>query len=274
MKDLKTYLESGILEQYVLGDLSKEEMLEVEGYAAQYPEIRHELNEIENALQKYAQQNAIEPSEKIRSNIIEALGFDENESTSEPTVKAIGSISGTTKFYKYAFAASLTLLFISIILLINLNNKLNESYTQIAVLESGNQKFSNQVNFMESQLTDTKNALQFYRNPSSYKIVTLKGSEKAPDASIVVAFNPDREEVMIDMANLNMPSNDEEHQYQLWAIVDGKPVDLGVFDSASDTSGMKKMKSVKSAQAFAVTLEPRGGSVNPTTEQMMAIGNI
>lgn len=274
MKDLKTYLESGILEQYVLGDLSKEEMLEVEGYAAQYPEIRHELNEIENALQKYAQQNAIEPSEKIRSNIIEALGFDENESTSEATVKAIGSISGTTKFYKYAFAASLTLLFISIILLINLNNKLNESYTQIAVLESGNQKFSNQVNFMESQLTDTKNALQFYRNPSSYKIVTLKGSEKAPDASIVVAFNPDREEVMIDMANLNMPSNDEEHQYQLWAIVDGKPVDLGVFDSASDTSGMKKMKSVKSAQAFAVTLEPRGGSVNPTTEQMMAIGNI
>lgn len=274
MKDLKTYLESGILEQYVLGDLSKEEMLEVEGYAAQYPEIRHELNEIENALQKYAQQNAIEPSEKIRSNIIEALGFDEDESISEATVKAIGSVSGTTKFYKYAFAASLTLLFISIILLINLNNKLNESYTQIAVLESGNQKFSNQVNFMESQLTDTKNALQFYRNPSSYKIVTLKGSEKAPDASIVVAFNPDREEVMIDMANLNMPSNDEEHQYQLWAIVDGKPVDLGVFDSASDTSGMKKMKSVKSAQAFAVTLEPRGGSVNPTTEQMMAIGNI
>lgn len=274
MKDLKTYLESGILELYVLGDLSKEEMLEVEGYAEQYPEIRHELNEIENALQNYAQQNAIEPSEKIKSNIIEALGFDENESTVEPTVKSIGSISGTTKFYKYAFAASLTLLFISIILLINLNNKLNESYTQIAVLESGNQKFSNQVNFMESQLTDTKNALQFYQNPSSYKIVTLKGSEKAPDASIVVAFNPDREEVMIDMANLNMPSNDEGHQYQLWAIVDGKPVDLGVFDSASDTTGMKKMKSVKSAQAFAVTLEPRGGSVNPTTEQMMAIGNI
>lgn len=274
MKDLKTYLESGILEQYVLGDLSKDEMLELEVYADQYPEIRHELNEIENALQRYAIQNAIEPSEIIKSNIFVALGFDELESGSKSSEKIIGSISEKTKFYKYAFAASLALLFLSIILLINLNNKLQESYLQIAALESGNQKFSNQVNLMESQLRNTNNALQFYQNPSSYKIVTLKGSEKAPDASIVVAFNPEREEVMIDMSNLNMPSNDQEHQYQLWAIVDGKPVDLGVFDSASDTSGMKKMKSVKVAQAFAVTLEPRGGSVNPTTDQMMAIGNI
>jgi len=37
---------------------------------------------------------------------------------------------------------------------------------------------------------------------------------------------------------------------------------------------MKRMKSVKGAQAFAVTLEPKGGSVNPTMDQMMAIGNI
>lgn len=272
MKDLKTYLESGILEQYVLGDLSKDEMLEVERYVVQYPEIRRELEDIENALQKYAQQNAIEPSVRNRSKIIGALEIPGNKN--EVPVKQIEKVSGTTKFYKYAFAASLSLLFISIILLINLNNKLRESYTQIAVLESGNQKFSNQVNYIENELAEAKNTLQYYRNPASYKLITLKGSEKAPDASVTLAFNPDREEVMIDMSNLKMPSNDNEHQYQLWAIVDGKPVDLGVFDSGSSTAGMKKMKSVKSAEAFAVTLEPRGGSISPSLEQMMAIGNI
>ena len=116
--------------------------------------------------------------------------------------------------------------------------------------------------------------MHFYQNQASYKLVTLKGSAKAPQASMLIAFNPEQEEVMIDLSSIKMPSNDEDHQYQLWAMVDGKPVDLGVFDSEVDSTGMKKMKSIKNAQAFAVTLEIRGGSLNPNMDQMMAIGSI
>ena len=71
-----------------------------------------------------------------------------------------------------------------------------------------------------------------------------------------------------------MPKNDKGHQYQLWAIVDKKPVSLGVFDKTdADSVEMKEMGSVVAPQAFAVTLEPRGGSVNPTMDEMMVIGN-
>jgi anti-sigma-K factor RskA len=91
---------------------------------------------------------------------------------------------------------------------------------------------------------------------------------------MLIAFNIEQEEVMIDLSSIKMPSNDEDHQYQLWAMVDGKPVDLGVFDSEVDSTGMKKMKFIKNAQAFAVTLEIRGGSTNPNMDQMMAIGSI
>ena len=105
-------------------------------------------------------------------------------------------------------------------------------------------------------------------------MVTLKGSAKAPKASLLVALNEDKEEVMIDLSSLSMPSNDQEHQYQLWAMVDGKPVDLGVFDAKNDSTGMKKMKFIKNAQSFAVTLEPKGGSKNPNMDKMMAIGTI
>ena len=62
MKDIKSYLESGILEQYVLGDLSNEEMLEVEQNSMIYPEIKSEIIEIESALLNYALYNSIEPS--------------------------------------------------------------------------------------------------------------------------------------------------------------------------------------------------------------------
>jgi len=90
---------------------------------------------------------------------------------------------------------------------------------------------------------------------------------------MLVAFSPAKKKVIIDLADLDMPKNDKDHQYQLWALVGGKPVDLGVFDkTSSDSVEMKEMKSLALAQAFAVTLEPRGGSVNPTMDQMMVIG--
>ncbi len=273
MKDLKTYLESGILELYVLGDLSREEMLEVEEMAAQNSEVKAELDAIENALQAYAESNSIQPRAAVRKRILNALDTNANQTTGTPVI-ALNSAAKASHFYKYAFAASVALLLVSVLLLINLNNKLKESNTQLAVLESANQQFSNRVNYMDKELKDSRTFLEIYQNPSQYKMVSLKGSSKAPDAGLTVAFSPEKEEVMIDLSSLKMPSNDDQHQYQLWALVDGKPVDLGVFDSSENNAGMKKMKSVKGAQAFAVTLEPKGGSINPTMDQMMAIGNI
>ena len=48
--DVKEYIASGILELYVAGELSPEENLEVQHYAIQYPEIRKEIEEIEQAI--------------------------------------------------------------------------------------------------------------------------------------------------------------------------------------------------------------------------------
>jgi anti-sigma-K factor RskA len=78
--------------------------------------------------------------------------------------------------------------------------------------------------------------------------------------------------VLIDMRNVKLPQNDKDHQYQLWALVGGKPVDLGVFDAPADSTQMKEMKSIARADAFAVTLEPKGGSINPTMDQMVVLG--
>jgi len=148
VKDLKTYLESGILEQYVLGDLSNEEMLEVESNALKYPKIRLELDQIENALLSYAKSNAIEPTESLRNKVLNVLEI-EGKTPEASNIQAIGSSIKPFPFYKYAFAASVALLFVSTALLINLNNKLKESYTQIAVLQTGNQRYSNQVNYID-----------------------------------------------------------------------------------------------------------------------------
>jgi len=273
VEDIKAYIESGILELYVLGDVSPEEKLQVEAMASSHPAIKAELDEIESSMESYAEEMAIEPPQQLRDKILNSivLSFadDNNFPTKNKPVEKDNVISmpvpKANNFYKYAFAACLALLILSVAALINIRNQLNDANTQLVALSTSNQHYSKTVNYMDRQLN-------VYRDPS-FKVIKLQGTPKHSTASMLVAFSPTKKEVMIDMADLQLPENDLAHQYQLWALVGGKPVSLGVFDkSTADTAEMKKMQSIALAQAFAVTLEPKGGSVNPTMDQMMVIG--
>jgi anti-sigma-K factor RskA len=63
-------------------------------------------------------------------------------------------------------------------------------------------------------------------------------------------------------------------QYQLWSIVDDKPVDIGMLDDHFE-SKLLKMKNTRSGSvAFAITLEKTGGSPTPTMEEMYVMGKV
>lgn len=270
LEDIKAYIESGILELYVLGDVTPEERLQVEAMAAKHPAVKAELQEIERSLEMYADQNAVDPSENLRNMVLNSLvtnlGDDRIFRSKEEKADNVVPIRRPDQvvIYKYAFAACFVLLIVSIAALINAYHQIHQSNTLIASLQSQNQRFTNRVNLMDHEL----NVL----HDPSFKMVKLKGTAKSPSASLMVAWSPAKKKVMIDMGDANMPANDQQHQYQLWALVGGKPVDLGVFDADTTSRDMKEMRSIASADAFAVTLEPRGGSATPTMDEMMVIG--
>jgi anti-sigma-K factor RskA len=272
LEDIQSYIESGILELYVLGDITPQERLQVEEMAAKHPAIRTELNEIEQSMELYAVENAIEPAghlrEKIMNSLVTNLGDDQTFSApiEVPTAKVVDlPARNTVNFYKYAFAACLALLLASVVALVSLYNKLQESGNVIAALQSNNRQFANTVSLKEGELQVLED--------KSFKFVTLSATPHAPaQTQVTVAWSPANKKVWIDLRSLKMPVNDSTHQYQLWALVGGKPVDLGVFDKTTDSTDMKEMKSIASAQAFAVTLEPRGGSPAPTMNEMMVLG--
>lgn len=273
MENVKAYIESGILELYVLSDTSATEKAQVEEMIAKYPEIRAEITEIEKSMEFYAEEHAVEPSENLRTKVLNSLivnlGDDNTFSKTvtrqdDDNIRTIPA-ARLTIFYKYAFAACLTLLLISVYGLVNLYSKLQESNTQLAALQTDNTKIANQVSLRD-------NELQVYRD-TAFKVLKLKGTAKTPSAAMVLAWNSVSKKVMVDVPSLKLPQHDEKHQYQLWALVNGKPVDMGVFDlPKADTAGVKEMKAIASAQRFAVTLEPNGGSINPTMDQMVVIG--
>jgi anti-sigma-K factor RskA len=271
LEDIKAYIESGVLELYVLGDVTAAERAEVEAMALKHPAIKAELDEIERSLELYAEENAVEPAEDLRNRVLNSLVTNLGDDRTFPSRKVevednvipiARAKSGN--FYKYAFAACLALLIVSIIALVSVYNSLQESNSLLASLQIQNQHFTNRVNLMDRELN-------ILHDPS-YKLLKLQGTPKSPSSAITVAWSPAKKKVMIDMANANMPVNDKDHQYQLWALVGGKPVDLGVFDADTTSKDMVEMKSIASADAFAVTLEQRGGSPTPTMDQLMVIG--
>lgn len=74
---------------------------------------------------------------------------------------------------------------------------------------------------------------------------------------------------------INLPEIPEDKIYQLWAIIDSKPVSCGIF--GVDQSGEGKLeitnlKDSRNIQKFAVTLEPAGGVPAPTGDMYLAGG--
>jgi len=100
----------------------------------------------------------------------------------------------------------------------------------------------------------------------------MKGTANAPQSIASVYWNKDTKEVYLSIQNMRALA--QEKQYQLWAQIDGKMVDAGVFDG--NISGLIKMKQMfkETVTVFAVTIEPRGGKPEPTVETVQVAGTV
>ena len=90
-------------------------------------------------------------------------------------------------------------------------------------------------------------------NPENKKIALL-GTKASPNSKAVIYWNKESGDTYVNTAAL--PAAPDNQQYQLWAMVDNKPVSLGVI---SKDSTFNSMQQVKNATAFAITLEHIGG---------------
>lgn len=84
MKDLKNYIESGILELYVLGMTNTEESFAVQGMAKLHAEVQTEIDRICEATEEYAQAHAIKPPVTIRPLLMASIDYAERLKNGEP----------------------------------------------------------------------------------------------------------------------------------------------------------------------------------------------
>jgi anti-sigma-K factor RskA len=283
----KEYIESGIIESYVLGVATVGESAEVEQLALEYPEIQAEIESVSNTFENYALQFEKEPpaflKDKIKAKLFsepisadrfqsavhggqatvanEQLAGDSNQLSIinkeiNENPREIVSLSGASAPQRSIFrmAASWVLLALSIAGNIWFFKNWKNSEEKLVALETQNQVLAQEGKALKASYQEEVAILQ----NSDFKVITLSGQPVSPTAKALIYFDKNKKEVYL--SSMNLPKAPTGKQYQLWAIIDGKPVDAGLIDG---NANILKMKSLTNAVAFAISLENKGGS---TTE--------
>ena len=252
--DLTNYISSGKLESYALGATTEQETAEVESMVAQYPELATELAQIQEAMEEYVLLHAQTPPVGLKEKTHKAIFGAASEFEKEvPKANFIieKNENNFTKTFGWRAAASWALLAMSVGANIYFFNEWKSTESKLVVAQSQNTQMAQNEVILKANY-ESKIAIM---DNETFKKVTLKGTPDAPNSKASVYFNLNSKEVYL--TSMDMPELPTGKEYQLWAIIDGKPVDAGLVGQR-DTTG--KMKLSPNATAFAISIENTGGS--------------
>ncbi len=234
--NVQEYISSGIVESYVLGLASDEERREFEQRCVQYPEVLAARNAFEMAMEKQALENAIAPPADLKKRIFEEIKETTKAVSLPPTpVRKIN-------WAKYAAAASVILLAGSLYFNLNLYNK--------------NKTLQNNYDNTVAKLNDVEKDIRILQQNPNVKMASMKGQEISPASFATVYWDTTSQDVYLMINNMPKPASDK--QYQLWAFLDGKPIDMGLIEITEKPLQLYRLKKAQAAQAFAITLEKKG----------------
>jgi anti-sigma-K factor RskA len=270
----KIDITSGILELYVSGALPPEQMEEVTRQLEQSPELKAEVEQIEAAFMAFAEAHAPEISSATQQQILASGKKVLSKPPKEKEAKVRSLPSGRWRWL--AVAASILLLF-SLGLNFVQYQQLQQSEQELAELQTQDQILSDSYNRLQARYNQKQDFLANLRNPNT-RTVTLSGTgpNLSEDRQVRVFWNEEEQLAFIDASQL--PEPPEGKVYQLWRLSSLQPLtphDAGLLDSFSESDDKIFGTQVSGpTAAFAITLEPEGGSENPTLEQLYVLGQV
>lgn len=275
--DINEYITSGIIEQYVLGSVSPQERQEVECMAKIYPEINTHLSDLQGSIEKMVTQVAQPAPIEVKNRIMAEIAKTPQDAAEPPTAKVISmspsgkSDSSGSNRMRYVAAACLVGFTLAAGMALYQSNRKAALKNQMANSQKELIQAQEKIVSMEESMLYNSEQLAFIAEKETQKI-NLAGTKGYELSEASVYWNPKNQKVMLDHGQL--ASLPEGKQYQLWAIADGVPVDMGMIDKGKINRRLAEMKTTGKAQAFAITIEPKGGSKSPTMEAMVVLGEV
>lgn len=257
----REYIESGTLELFVFGKLTETENIEVLEMAKKNPEIQEEINAIESAVMNLSQSVAPHLSatnyEKIRTQLLE-----KNKVIQLQPRKNYSQYMGWVAAAVFVLGFGLQFY------------KLNQSNEVINKLSTEKSVMQESIVDLELKKQDAESVLAIVRDNNNIQ-VALGGQEVAPNAFAKAYYNKETKDVYIDASGL--PTPPEGKVYQVWGLkLDPlTPKSIGLLNNfTASNSKVFKVDKAEDAEAFGITLEPAGGSVSPTLDQLYTLGKV
>jgi anti-sigma-K factor RskA len=279
--NVQEYIESGIIESYVMGLASEPERAEFERLCTLHPELLAARKKFEERLEGYASENAVIPPPEVKVKVLEAIGRPASraETTSiprkivtmprekqQPEKEQPKKETAGTPFMLRLVAAASIILFLATGYLYYQTKQENKD------LADTNDRLKTSLDttkkVLEGLAQDDSREKDVVGNPN-VTVVNMVGTTVAPKSSANVYWDSTSSNVYLVVKN--MPKLPNDKQYQLWALIDNKPKDLGVFD-ATDSKVILQMKNTQKAQAFAITIQQKGGSPSPDLQKLQSMG--
>ncbi|GAA4442100.1 hypothetical protein GCM10023091_28310 [Ravibacter arvi] len=266
--DIKAYIASGIVESYVLGLTDREETVRFEQYMQEFPELRQAVADFSVLLEAHSRDQAVPPPPSVKEKIKETLRDEFDSRPAASTEKQVTKPPVLIRLQHLRNAAAAFLVAGSLGLAYFYYQQSRLFKTRYEALLSEQQQLVANRALLNRKVGALEESLRLVNNPG-VRAVTLKGVKGKEQALAVVYWDTQSKDVYLMPTRLE--NKEAGKQFQLWAIVDGKPVDAGVFGTCD---GFCKMKNIPRAQAFAVTLEKQGGSLTPDLNALFVMGEI
>ncbi len=261
-----------------MGAVSDQERREVECLSSVYPEIGHELNQLSEAIEHYAMFHSVEPPASTKDKLLQQLNFgqheevDDDEQTNDTIVRPMPVDMSSSHSHRttwiVAACMGLAMLLFSFFLL----SKLRTNQNALVSVRTRNDSLKTVASKLKADQVESAQVVALLSQPA-LKRIELKGNEKAPKGNLFIFWSAATKQVAVNVKSL--PALPTDKQYQLWALVDGKPIDAGVFDADSTGSTTQPLnRSIARADAFAVTVEKRGGNPSPTMSTLLAVSPV
>jgi anti-sigma-K factor RskA len=255
--NIKEYISSGIVESYVLGLASEQERIEFEQFCAQYPELVEARTNFELTLEKQAVESAEAPPASNKEKIWSAIQQMPALNTSK-ILRMESTVTGKTSGIRWVAAAS-------IILFLAAGYFAYKFYDENTNLKTELKNTKDIQALLDDRLKKLEDEQEMMKNPNAI-VVNLVGTEKKSSANVYW----DSTSSNVYLVVKNMPKLASEKQYQLWALIEGKPSDLGLFDGGNEKV-ILKMKNTQKADAFAITIEDRGNTGGPNLKELQSM---
>lgn len=255
--DISNYISSGIIELYVMGLCSEDEIKELELLRQQYPELHTAILDYEKELEQQMQKNNTMPSAVTDKRIIDTI-----DNLKPPVDNNTTALHQPVRFswYKSVAAAAVVLLAVSSFFNYTLYKKTKKQ--EEALKTSGSTQ-----NGITLPLAD----YNILKDPSITPVAMYGvGSHAICRCTMFWDKKTGKLYIMIH----HLPQSSASKDYQLWAMVNNELVNIGIINDAIRGRFIEMGNVPPGATAFTVTLEKAGGNTAPTKEETYLTGRI